>query len=406
MEFWIIAIALATLISLALVFALRVQAPQSDDDVDLKVYKDQLSNVDRDVERGIVSEQEAQRLRTEVSRRILSLDGDERAAYQTSSAMTRYAVSALCGGVLIAGTAWLYSKLGAPGYPDMPLDARKEQAQTLLETRPSQAEFLAQLPASVEAPLPEGQYGELIIKLREAVEQNPNDLQGHILLARTEASLENFEQASQAQGRVLTLKGESATAEDYFDYAEMQILAANGYISPQAEAALRAVLTRDRDYGAARYYMGLMMVQNGRPDLTFRVWNDLLRKSEPSDPWMPPLRAQIEEIAALAGQINFVLPEEDTALSGPSAKDIAEASDLSPEERQEMVRGMVSQLSDRLATEGGTSAEWARLISALSVLGDQDQAIAILAEARQIFGQSPRDLSAIEAAARQAGLRE
>ena len=406
MEFWIIAIALATLISLALVFALRVQAPQSDDDVDLKVYKDQLSNVDRDVERGIVSEQEAQRLRTEVSRRILSLDGDERAAYQTSSAMTRYAVSALCGGVLIAGTAWLYSKLGAPGYPDMPLDARKEQAQTLLETRPSQDEFLAQLPASVEAPLPEGQYGELIIKLREAVEQNPNDLQGHNLLARTEASLENFEQASQAQGRVLSLKGESATAEDYFDYAEMQILAANGYISPQAEAALRAVLTRDHDYGAARYYMGLMMVQNGRPDLTFRVWNDLLRKSEPSDPWMPPLRAQIEEIAALAGQINFVLPEEESALSGPSAQDMAEASDLSPEERQEMVRGMVAQLSDRLATEGGTSAEWARLISALSVLGDKDQAIAILAEARQIFGQSPRDLSAIEAAARQAGLRE
>ena len=121
---------------------------------------------------------------------------------------------------------------------------------------------------------------------------------------------------------------------------------------------------------------------------------------------MPSLRAQIEEIAALAGQINFVLPEEESALSGPSTQDMAEASDLSPEERQEMVRGMVAQLSDRLATEGGTSAEWARLISALSVLGDKDQAIAILAEARQIFGQSPRDLSAIEAAARQAGLRE
>ena len=148
------------------------------------------------------------------------------------------------------------------------------------------------------------------------------------------------------------------------------------------------------------------MAQNGRPDLTFRIWNDLLRISDPQDPWMPPVRQQIEEIAMLAGQNNFVLPPEEDELRGPSASDMAAASDLSAEDRQSMVQNMVSQLSERLASEGGSSAEWARLINALTVLGDTEKARAILAEARQIFGQSPRDLSAIEAAATQAGLKE
>ncbi len=406
MNFWFFSIALAVLISLSFFAALWVKAPTRDDDVDMQVYKDQLKDVDRDLDRGIVNEQEAQRIRTEVSRRILSLDTVQHAALGNPSKLTKYTLSGVFALTLIAGTTLLYMDIGAPGYPDLPLQARKDRAQDLLETRPSQDDFIARLPASVAIPLPEGKYGELIEKLREAVAAKPNDLQGNTLLARAEASLENYQAAAQAQGRVLSIKADQATADDYFDYAEALILSANGYISPEAETALRAVLARDKENGAARYYIGLMMAQNGRPDLTFRIWNDLLRISDPQDPWMPPVRQQIEEIAMLAGQNNFVLPPEEDELRGPSASDMAAASDLSAEDRQAMVQNMVSQLSERLASEGGSSAEWARLINALTVLGDTEKARAILAEARQIFGQSPRDLSAIEAAATQAGLKE
>lgn len=407
MDFWLIALATAALISIAFFFALKVQAPLDDAHVDLQVYKDQLKEIDRDLERGVISEQEAQRVRTEVSRRILSLDASTpKSVIGNLSRPYTYALSTLLAIVLMGGSYALYSRMGAPGYPDLPLQARKDRAQESLENRPSQTDFIARLPATEPVPLPEGKYGELITKLREAVAANPDDLQGHVLLARTEASLENFEAAAKVQGRVLSIKGDAATADDYFDYADALILAANGYVSPEAEAALQAVLSRDNDNGAARYYLGLMMAQNGRPDFTFRVWNELLRKSDPQDPWMPPLRAQIEEIAALAGQTNFSLPPESGGLRGPNAEDVAAASDMSAEDRQEMVQNMVAQLSERLATEGGSSAEWARLINALSVMGDKEKAKTILAEARQIFGKSPKDLSAIEAAAKQAGLKE
>jgi cytochrome c-type biogenesis protein CcmH len=77
---------------------------------------------------------------------------------------------------------------------------------------------------------------------------------------------------------------------------------------------------------------------------------------------------------------------------------------MTPEERQAMIAGMVGQLSDRLATEGGPATDWARLIKALGVLGQTDQARAILTEARTTFAANAADLAVIDAAAREAGL--
>ena len=91
---------------------------------------------------------------------------------------------------------------------------------------------------------------------------------------------------------------------------------------------------------------------------------------------------------------------------GPSAGDVAAAEDMSDEDRQEMIRGMVEGLAERLSSEGGTAEEWARLITALGVLGETERAGTILAEARQVFWDDAAGLSAIEAAGERAGLSE
>ena len=71
-----------------------------------------------------------------------------------------------------------------------------------------------------------------------------------------------------------------------------------------------------------------------------------------------------------------------------------------------MIRGMVDGLSNRLATDGGTAQEWARLIGALGVLGETDRATAIWAEAQTVFADRAEDLALIRSAAEQAGLTE
>ena len=78
---------------------------------------------------------------------------------------------------------------------------------------------------------------------------------------------------------------------------------------------------------------------------------------------------------------------------------------MTTEDRQEMIRGMVARLSDRLATEGGSAAEWAQLIGALGVLGQQDRAKAIYDEAKTRFAADAEALARLESAASMAGLK-
>ena len=82
------------------------------------------------------------------------------------------------------------------------------------------------------------------------------------------------------------------------------------------------------------------------------------------------------------------------------------AGDMAPEDRQAMIEGMVAQLGDRLATEGGTAQEWAQLLTALGVLGRTDQARAIWTEAQGVFAADASALATIRAAAEGAGVVE
>lgn len=408
MTFWIIAAATTLVLALTFYRALTTPSPDATDPVDMAVYKDQLAEVDRDLARNVISNDEADRLRTEISRRILALDKAEHQKTQTLSRRGALTVGLLLFVTVAGGGYGLYTQLGQAGYNDIPLKLRIENANTALDTRPSQDEFWEKMPAQVPLNTPTGDYAALVEKLRATVAERPNDLQGFVLLTQIEAGLENFRAAAQAQAKVLSLKGDSATAQDYFEYGELLILSSNGYVSPEAERALRAVLARDDQNEPARYYLGILMAQNDRPDVAFRLWRQLLAVGTNDDPWIAPIRAMIPEIAFRAGVTDFELPPlpDTDALPGPSRDDIAAAQDMSAADQQDMIRGMVARLSDRLATDGGTPQEWARLINALGVLGDLDQARAIYANAQQVFADTPDALTAIEAAANQVGIAE
>lgn len=397
----VMSLAVAAVIGLAVLRARDTGSDGEDAEQDLGIYRKQLDEVDRDRERGLIPQEEADRLRAEIARRLIAADSRTGAARDTHEpARMRPMLVAFVGIALIAIPLFVYARLGAPGYPDMALQDRLARAQERMETRPGQDEAEASVPAGGFGPQdpPPADFEVLIKQLREAVANRPDDLQGQVLLARNEAALGNFQDAYAAQERVLSLKGDEATADDYLAYADMLILAAGGYVSPEAENALRAALARDPQFAPALYYVGLMMRQNGRYDVAFRIWDRLLRNGPEDAPWIIPIRTQIDEVASLAG-VQYDQPAPTETLSGPTAEDMANAQDMSAEDQQEMIRGMVSNLSDRLATQGGSPAEWARLIRAYGVLGDVARANMIANEARQVFGTNPEGLQQIEAAA-------
>jgi len=212
--------------------------------------------------------------------------------------------------------------------------------------------------------------------------------------------------AREAQARLVELAGDAAQPTALMQLATLMIEAAGGVITPEAEALLDRALARDATLPQARYLRGVLFIQNGRPDLAFPIWRRLLEEGPESAPWIPSIREAIEELAWLAGDDEYRAPPapEAAPLPGPDADALAAAGAMSAEDQQQMARDMVARLQGRLAEQGGTPEEWARLIAGLAVLGETEQARAILAEARQRFGQIPEAIAPIDRAATEAGL--
>lgn len=394
--FWAIAAVLAGMVAVILVQALRQANDAAEEHPDLKVYRDQLAEVDRDLDRGTLAPEEAQRLRVEVSRRLLDADKvvqkDQGPAPRGSMIWAAGLVVAVVGGALA-----LYDQIGAPGYTDLPISARLAMAEESYKTRPSQETAIAGAPAA-PAPVPGPEFVALMDKLRAAVALRPDDAMGLELLARNEAALGNFAAAIDAQTKLLAVLGASASPDQRLMLAEIMVAQAGGYVSPEAEAHLVAVLERDPKNGMARYLSGLLFAQVGRPDRAFQLWQPLLSEGPADAPWVVAARGDIQAVADQAG-IKFSLPDE----KGPTAADVQAAGDMSATDRQAMIEGMVGQLEGRLMSEGGSVAEWLKLMNALGILNQPDRVKAALAAAELALAADPAGLEQVRAAAQAAG---
>ncbi len=403
MLFWAIAFLIAAATAASMLIALRARGEsQSAAASDLQVYRDQLQEVDRDLARGVLTEAEAETVRTEVSRRLL--DADRRAAEaRAASGGNGWPAALMIGAVTLAGGYGLYTQMGAPGYPDLPMATRIAEINEAAANRISQAEAeeLAKdtLPAPPE---PDARFTELMTELRRVLEERPNDLRGLALLAENEARLGNFAAARAAQDRILQIKGADVEPIDLIASIDILVFAAGGYVSPEAEDRIAQLVQLSPENGAGQYYTGLTLAQNGRSDQAFPIWRRLLEQGPQNAPWVPIIRQEITGIAAAAG----VQYQPPASVRGPDAAAMAAADEMSEEDRQMMIQGMVEGLAARLAEDGGTPEEWAQLITALGVLGEVDRATAIVTEARTVFAASPDALSLIEGAAARAGVSQ
>lgn len=395
--FWFVAVSATFAVFSILLRKLFSPLATDETDRELAVYIDQLGEVDRDLNRGIIGSDDAERLRVEVSRRLLKADTARKNPIGPST-HNLPAASAVIALVLGAGI-FLYQWLGAPGYSDLPLSKRLALAKETHDNRPSQAAAEAQAPKAAAVQM-DAEFADLMTKLRAALIENPDDQVGLALLGRNEASIGNFVQAKDAYLHLISLQGGNAPVEQHLSLAQTMIAAAGGYISPQAEEQLIEVLRRDPTNGLARYFSGLLAAQTGRPDLGFELWEPLLREGPADAPWMEPIRLGLPDLAERAG-IKYQ-PTADP--KGPTTQDIKNASEMSSEDQKSMIAGMVGQLEQRLFASGGSVAEWSKLITSLGVLGETARAKAAFDAASQVFSGDSAAAQTLDAAATQAGL--
>jgi cytochrome c-type biogenesis protein CcmH len=404
--FGLICLAL-TALSIAAVLAPLWRSDGADDtpvfgaDTDIDIYRDQLAEVDRDLARGVLDATEADRTRVEISRRLLHADANTRSATTGAPHGANRAVMIVLAAAMVLGAGALYWQLGAPGYDDFPRAQRISEGEERRENRPSQQAAEQANPETDAISQADAGTREILQALRGAAFERPDEVQAWAYLAQIEASVGNMQRAARAQEQTIALLGDAAVDTDFVRLLDFLVIGTQGYVSPEVEAITVSLLRADPDNTAAQYYAGLLYAQIDRPDRAFGIWRRVVEDGDQDTLYWDFAAGQIENVAAQLG-IDYALPDQ----RGPTADDLAAAQDMTDQDRNAMIQGMVGQLADRLATEGGPPQDWARLISSLAVLGENETALNVLSEAEASFGGDVQAVEILRRAAQEAGLIE
>lgn len=370
----ILAVALALMVAIA-VFAIlwplsrrgRDRAVNSD----IAVYRDQLTEIERDRSAGMIAPAEAEAARVEVSRRLLAAaDAHEAAAPpadETAQARRRRITAVAVLVLMPVAAGALYLHFGSPDLPGQALAARVSEPQD---------RSIAGLVAQVEAHLV----------------QNPDDGRGWEVIAPVYIRLNRIDDAIRADRNVLRLLGESARRRA--DLAEALVLQANGVVTAEARAEFQQAARLDNADPRAQFYLGLAAEQDGRTSEASRIWRALIERAPPDAAWLDTVR---EALARVDGNA-------PPSPRGPDVEEIATASEMPPAEREQMIRGMVERLATRLSQNGADVDGWLRLMRAYIVLGDRDKARNAAADARRALKDAPESLRRIDEGAKAIGL--
>lgn len=177
---------------------------------------------------------------------------------------------------------------------------------------------------------------------------------------------------AQARARVAA---EPGNADAQSALGEALTLEADGTVTPAAIEAFNKALALQPDDARSLYYLGLHDAQAGDSTAALRRWQELEAKSPPNAPFLPMLRAEMARVAQAAG-----LPA-NTAMPQPSREQQEAMAALTPEQRQQAIRGMVEGLAVRMKDTPQDRGGWLRLANAWKVLGENASAIDAYAKA-------------------------
>lgn len=366
MVFWVLLALMAAAVVLVVIAPLARPAGAflAASGEETRVYRDQLGELDRDRERGVIGGAEADAARAEIGRRLLAatrapatVGAPRPAANRLVALMTVVAIPAIA--------LPLYLLLGQPDMPDAPL-----------------AERLSAAPAS-------GNIADMVGRVEKHLAANPDDLSGWKVIAPIYARMGRLDDAVKAWGRLIAAGASDAETLD--NYGAGLVDTNDGIVSPEAQSILARAVAADPDRARARFYYAEGLRQAGAFEEALHQVDELIRRSPADASWLVTVRAKRGEIlTALKKPADT--PEPATLPAAGTGVD------------KSMIEGMVDGLAARLASSPKDRDGWIRLMRSNMVLGRADKAKAALADARRAFAGDADALAAINAAAVEFGV--
>lgn len=277
---WVVFVVMILAVVAALILPLmrKQAAPSARVDYDVVVYRNQLGEIDRDVDRGVITPDQAEAARAEVHRRMLAAEDAELEAKNHPSAgfgqRLRIAVIAAIAIAIPAGAAAMYLKIGSPNLPGQPFAHRTDQA-------------------------PVAKVSPETLRMEAALRTSPS-VAGYQQLVRMYEADKDYKDAARAARRVLDLGADDAAS--WSEYGETVVMANDGSVVPEAMQAFLKAMSIEPKSERSRFYIGLAEAQIGNLRQAVAIWRDLERESDASAPWMPMVK---EHIAVYSKQGGF-----------------------------------------------------------------------------------------------------
>ncbi|MEM8541125.1 MAG: c-type cytochrome biogenesis protein CcmI, partial [Pseudomonadota bacterium] len=224
-----ITVTLITIAAVVLAFlpALRASLESSsagskaDFEHDLAVYKDQLVELQSEIDRGVISVVDAKQARAEIARRLLAAETkiqefDDAAGSIANRKFGSIVLVAVAAVFVPAIAALTYSTLGSPS----------------METQPLAVRVLAEQNTQVVAGNDGAQIRDLVERAEAHLQANPNDGRGWEVLAPIYFRLGRGEEARAAYANAIRMLGENGSRLS--GMGEVDVAIAGGVVNEAA----------------------------------------------------------------------------------------------------------------------------------------------------------------------------
>ena len=303
--FLAVTLGMALCVAGVMVWVLLRQGPvvtsASQSQANVKVYREQILDLDREHANGHLSDAEWQQSRDELSVRLLqdtAVEDEPQVITQAQSWRTAVVIAL----VFPISALGLYIWLGAPeAISPMPPASASAEAATEQAAAPNLDQIVENLASKLQA--------------------DPNNLEGWVLLGRTHRSMGNLDAALSAFDRALKLN-----ADDELILARAEVLAAKnqGRFDGEPWRVIREVLQRDPQNYAALLLAGSASYANNRYADALEFWQRARLRLSADHPDVPNL---IEAMSTVQAKLkNPTTPSSTPAAQGAQGAPSASAS--------------------------------------------------------------------------------
>jgi len=273
---WVVAVALSTAVGLAIAWrglsdARHDQAARSRHGYDVEIYRDQLQELERELDRGIIEPDDAEAARNEIRRRVLATTGAQKEieyAPTSQYGLSKSTVTLLALAVPILSLA-LYA---LTGHPELSDSANLTAQEPRRDPTPDDIRAAERMTPEQRREMIRGMVDRLAVRIKE----NPGDLAGWLRLGRAYGVMGEHQKAAEAYAEAAALAPKNVRVLTAYAMSVVRTQKHGEPIAPSAVALIKRLYELEPQHPLALYYLGKNAFDLGQEAAGRKYWGQLL----------------------------------------------------------------------------------------------------------------------------------